>query len=187
LPSSFEFKQDSNGNYQLLPKEEEIFDEKNNNSTQEFLGIVVQPEQSLYGLVLYYIQPEKQNYFLENQKDPKITITFGSSNRSFSKYKLEKRKTKGKKIEIVTFQISPEDYESLQNSLFSIIFGTYSFNILDSNLEALRYFNTSVANNLATKNQNKDLPVLDQSKEVKVKGYYRRDGTYVRPHTRRKN
>ena len=32
----------------------------------------------------------------------------------------------------------------------------------------------------------KPLPDLDYSKPVKVKGYYRKDGTYVRPHTRRK-
>ena len=187
LPSSFEFKQDSNGNYQLLPKEEEIFDEAHKDSVQQFVGIAAQPEQNLYGLVLYYIQPEQKDYFLESQKEPKITLAFGDSNRSFTNYKLEKRKTKGRKIEIVTFQISPEDYESLQSSLASIIFGTYKFNISESNFTAFRYFRTNVSSDLAVRRRARELPTLNQSKEVQVKGYYRKDGTYVRPHTRKKN
>jgi hypothetical protein len=189
LPSSFEFKTDSNGNYQLLPKEEEIFDDANKDSVQQFVGIAAYPEQNLYGLVLYYIQPEKQDYFLEKQKSPKITLSVGDSIRNFSNYKLDKRNVRGRKIEIVTFQISPEDYEMLQSSLASIIFGTYKFNVSESNFTAFRYFRTSVNNDLVVRRRARELPTLNNSGDVQVKGYYRKDGTYVRPHTRsrRKN
>lgn len=186
LPSSFEFKTDSNGNYQLLPKEDKIFDEANKDSVQQFVGVVAQPEQNLYGLILYYVQPEKRDYFLETQKEPKVTLAYEGQNRSFSNYKLEKRSTRGRKIEIVTFQISLEDYENIQSSLASILFGTYKFDVSDSNFQAFRYFRTSVSNEVAVRRRARELPPTNKSGDVQVKGYYRKDGTYVRPHTRRK-
>ena len=186
LPSGFEFKADANGSYQLLPKDEEVLDETNNDPVRQFVGIAAQPEEEFYGLILYYIQPEKKDFVLGNQKKPKITVSYGNSDRTISEYSFEKRAVKGKRIEMVMFKISPEDYEKLQNTPVSILFGTYKFDISESNLEALRYFSANVRNDLAAKRRSRELPILNQSKEVHVKGYYRKDGTYVRPHTRRK-
>ena len=46
--------------------------------------------------------------------------------------------------------------------------------------------NTNHNYNPSQSTRSNKLPSLDQSKSVKVKGYYRKDGTYVRPHTRKR-
>lgn len=190
LPSNFTFKKDESGVYQLLPDEEKILSEVNDGKAYQSLGIIAQPEQDNYGLVFVNAYDENSDKSAEDQigKPFVITLEESSDNKLYGAAVkvVSRKKVKKFYIEVLSVRLPKSDFEKLLGSEnISVVYGDINYDVSPENIRAFQYLKSEIDNNSARKRLPTSSPSpTNNSGEVQVKGYYRKDGTYVRPHTR---
>lgn len=140
--------------------------------------------EDLYYLTLYNAQPEKADYVFEKQKDLPITLTVDGEKMSLGDNRqVYKKKVNKTKIEIMLIGISMADFEKIIGAgKVYLEFGKIDHLLTAENLQAFRYLSAKMETDEDLRG---DAPAAP-SGTIHVKGYYRKDGTYVKAHTRRR-
>jgi len=171
---------------QALPSDEKMLSDAELGNAFQALGIIAQPGQDSFGLMFVNAQDEFQ---FDKQAGKPFVLFIGNNKISSSDIKvIKKEKVKKLKVEILTVKISREDFEKIllaENVL--VVYGDINYDVADDNLKVFRSVKSQIDSNIA-KRQNRDTQTQTQptnnTGDVSVKGYYRRDGTYVRPYKR---
>lgn len=140
--------------------------------------------EDLYYLTLYNARPEKADYVFEKQKDLPITLTVDGEKMSLGNNRgVYKKKVNKTKIEIMLIGISLADFEKIIGAgKVYLEFGKIDHLLSAENLQAFRYLSAK----METDEDLRAEAPAGPSGTIHVKGYYRKDGTYVRPHTRKR-
>lgn len=196
MPSDYVFNKEDPHNapiYQVLPDERKILSDADLGNAFQSLGIIARPDQDNFGLVFINGQPD---YQFEEQEDKPFNLFIGTdkiigiSPKIFKKYDGKKLK-----VEYLTVKITRDDFNRLllANNIL-IAYGAINYDVSIANLQAFRYVKQIVDGDYATRqvkvgdsnNSTTTSSPTSSGGTVNVKGYYRRDGTYVPPYTRRK-
>lgn len=189
LPEGFIFDNADTLTYQVEPNHELIPKQVEGNGSYQAVGLATHVLDNLFVFVIINAQPEKGDLIFKKQKDGPITITadgekiMGGSTRQVASKKVGKAK-----YEAILVQITRDDFEKIlaANKLY-IEFGKFTHLASAENLQAFRY--------LSDRLEKDELPdgtsttgggSAATSPSIQVKGYYRKDGTYVKPHTRKR-
>lgn len=187
LPDGFVFDNADKFIYQVRIDHERIPKQVEEHGSYQALGLVTEVMADVFAIVLVNAQPEKgELVFKKQQKDP-IAITADGEKIMGGSYRMFDSKKVGKaKYEAIVVQITRDDFEKIlaANKLY-IEFGKFTHLASAENLQAFRY--------LSDRLEKDELPE-DASRSggsapatnIQVRGYYRRDGTYVKAHTRKR-
>ena len=136
-----------------------------------------------YYLALFNAHSQKDDVFKE-QKNLPVTLTADGEKITFDTGRnIYKKKVDKIKIEIMLIWISMEDFEKIiAADKVYIEFGKIDHLLSAENLQAFRYLSAKMESD-------EDLRAAASSPPgttIHVRGYYRKDGTYVKPHTRKR-
>ena len=194
LPKDFSFDKEGEGKsvtYKLLPSGEKMLSDVKLGLAFQSIGVISLPEQDKFGLVFVNAQPEFQ--FDKAEGKPFVLLLgSGDTNRiTGSNVKVFSRsKVKKLKIEMLAVELSRADYEQFINAAnVTIAYGSINYEVAPSNLQAFRYLRARIAADVAERTNRPTTAPSNptyQGGEVQVKGYYRKDGTYVKPHSRKR-
>jgi hypothetical protein len=165
----------------LLPEQVEEY------GSYQAVGLAVQVIDNIFAVVLVNAQPEKGDLLFKKQKKDPITLNVdGETIMGGSYRKFDSKKVGKMRYEAIVIQIEREDFEKLlaANKVF-VDYGKFSHLVSAENLKAFHY--------LSDRLEKDELPgettgagSSSSSTEIHVKGYFRRDGTYVKPHIRKR-
>ncbi len=189
LSSDFTFKKDGEDSpvYQVLPSDEKILSQADLGNAFQSLGIIAQPDEEKFGVMFVNAQTEFQ---FDDQIDKPFNFFIGQIKITGSNPKvIKKYKSKKLHVEYLTVSLTREQFEQLAaaNNIL-IVFGSINYDVPLSNLQAFRYTQRQIKSdyeartNRTTRTRTQE--PTNSTGDVQVKGYYRRDGTYVRPYKR---
>lgn len=188
LPDGFIFDNADKLVYQVQPNYEHVPGQVAANGTYQAFGLAVDVINDYFILSIINALPEKGDLIFKKQKNDPITITvdgekiMGGGPREVASQKLGKAK-----YEAVVVQIGREDFEKIiaANKLY-VEFGKFSYLASAENLQAFRYLSGRLEKDELPENTSITGGAQTASPNIQVKGYYRKDGTYVKPHTRKR-
>jgi hypothetical protein len=151
------------------------------------LGLSTGVLENKFAVVIMNAVPEKGKYILEKQKDMPATFTVdGEKITGLENIFMGKRGSGKAKLEFMVVMVSMQDFEKIiAAGKVYVEFGTINFLISAENLQAFRYLSSTLEKEQAERealNSEPDAPATN----IRVKGYYRKDGIYVQAHTRRR-
>jgi hypothetical protein len=169
--------------YQVLPKDEKILSEADLGNAFQALGIIAQPEEGKFGLIFVNVQEDFQ---FEKQESKPFNLFVGNTKITGSKPTIIKKyKSKKYKIEYLAVSLTREDFEKLVAADgILVVYGSINADIPMANLSAFRFVQAKIDSDYTPRTTPSTQTPTNSNGDVRVKGYYRRDGTYVRPHTR---
>lgn len=184
LPDGFIFDNADKLTYQVEPNHELIPKQVEEYGSYQAVGVATHVLDDLFVFVIVNAQPEKGDLIFKKQKDGPITITadgekiMGGRMREVRSKKVDKAK-----YEAIVVQITRDDFEKIiaANKLY-VEFGRFTYLATAENLKAFRYLSDRLEKDELPEN----IPTPGGSPDIHVKGYYRKDGTYVKPHTRKR-
>jgi hypothetical protein len=187
LPDGFIFENANPLILQVQPDTNLIPKQVADYGTYQALGLVSYLLNDQYVFTIVNAQPEKGDLIFKKQKNAAVTITAdGEKIVGIRVLEISSSKVGKTKYEGALVQISREDFEKIvaADKLY-VEFGKFTHLASAENLQAFHY--------LSDRLEKAELPEgastphsSAPSSVIHVKGYYRKDGTYVKPHTRRR-
>lgn len=171
--------------YTVGPKDEYAAKAVAESGSYQSLGLSIGVLENKYAVVITNALPEKGKYFLEKQKDAPVTFTVdGEKFTGLENIFMGKRESGKAKIEFMIVMITMENFEKLiAAGKVDVEFGKISHLASAENLQAFRYLSDVLEKEQADRDAlNPDPPATN----IRVKGYFRKDGIYVKAHTRRR-
>lgn len=186
LPEGFIYDKRGELVFQVGP--EEAFAVKAAGEDGNYLAVAIGAGmiENKYYVALFSTHSKKSGDVFKEQKDLPVTLTVDGEkiplNNSRNIYEKKVSKTK---IEIMLIWISMEEFEKIiaARKVF-IEFGKIEHLLSAENLQAFRYLSKQMESDEDLRAAAATVP--GGSNTIQVKGYYRKDGTYVRPHTRKR-
>jgi len=184
LPDGFVFDNANPLVYHIEPDHELIPKQVEKEGSYQAVGLATNVLENLFVFVIVNAQPEKGDLIFKKQKNGPITITadgekiMGGSIREVSSKKVGKAK-----YEAIMVQIDREGFEKIlaANKLY-VEFGKFTHLASAENLQAFHYLSDRLEKDELPENGSAGY----NSPVIHVKSYYRKDGTYVKAHTRRR-
>ena len=181
---------------QVLPSDTKIIAEADAGNAFQSLGIIATPSIGNYGLMFVNVQ---EDYQFENQRSQLFNLyADGVKLGSYMPTIVKKFAGKKYRAEYLTVPIGFKEIERILDADdIAIAYGRISYRITPGNLTAIRSIKDRYNSRAASRRPNPanlveanaDPVYGDDSSTyngpVRVRGYRRSDGTYVRPHTRR--
>jgi hypothetical protein len=167
--------------HELIPKQVEEY------GSYQALGLATEVLADVFAIVLVNAQPEKGALvFKKQKKDPIAIIVDGEKIMGGSFRMFDSKKVGKAQYEAIVVQITREDFEKIiaANKLY-IEFGKFTHLASAENLKAFRYLSDRLEKDELPEGASTNggsAPVTN----IQVRGYYRKDGTYVKPHTRKR-
>jgi hypothetical protein len=186
MPDGFAYAKEGKLVFQVGPREDFAVKAAAEEGSFFAVAIAAGMIEDLYYLALYKAQPQKADSIFEKQKDTPVTLTADGEKLSLGNNRSVHEKKVGKtKIEIMLIGISLEDFEKIiaANKVY-VEFGKIDHLLSAENLQAFRYLSAKMESDEDLRAAASATPT--GSTTIQVKGYYRKDGTYVKPHTRRR-
>lgn len=192
LTDDFKYKKEGSDTapvYQVLPNDDKLLDSAELGAAYQSLGIITQPENDSFGLVFTNAQ---QDFQFDAQQGKPFVLLLGETKISSSNVSvIKKKRVKKLSVEVLTVKITREDFEKLLDAENVLIaYGDINYDVPQTNLSTFRYVGNKIGGRYARSTYTpsvsspSSLPPTNSGGSVQVKGYYRKDGTYVRPHTR---
>lgn len=182
LPEGFRYYRDADLVFQIGPEEEHAFKSAAQEGSFLAVALAAGMKENIYYLTLYHAQPKKASFLFEKQKELPITFTVdGDKIQAGSERHIRDLKKGDTKLEIMVIRITMEDFEKIVAAgKMNVEFGKIDHLLTAENLQALHYLSKQME-------ADPDLHEKEKSSsEIYVKGYYRKDGTYVKGHTRKR-
>lgn len=184
LPDGFVFDNSNPLIYQVQPDPKLIRNQVGDYGEYQAVGLSTHVLNDQFMLAIVNAQPEKGDLIFKKQKNDPVTI-MADGERIVGVRVLEtaSKKVDKAKYEVALVQITREDFEKIvaAGKLF-VEFGKFNHLASAENLKAFHY--------LSAKLEKDELPENTStgggSTVIHVKGYYRKDGTYVKAHTRKR-
>jgi len=148
--------------------------------------------ENQYYLTLYNAVPQNGDYIFEKQKELPATLTVDGEKISLGKNRNVFSKKVGKiKVEIMLIEIAMDDFEKLVAAAkVHLEFGRIDHLASAENLRAFHYLSAKMEadEDLGPDGGPSSAGTGGSStpSTIHVRGYYRKDGTYVRAHTRKR-
>ena len=182
MPADFTFSKTDADVYQVLPDQNKMISDAELGNAFQAIGIVSQPDKETFGLMFFNAQNE---YQFGGQSEKPFILRIGEINITGSNLKVIKHdKIKKLKVEVLTVNLTREDFEKLLAAdNVSVIYGTVHYDVSPSNLKAFHYTDYQIKRDYVAKHPAYQ-PSTNSGGTVQVRGYTRKDGTYVQPHTR---
>jgi hypothetical protein len=186
MPEGFTYAKEGNLVFQVGPKEDFAVKAAAEGGSFFAVAIAAGMIEDLYYLALYHAQPKKVDNIFEKQKTLPVTLTADGEKLSVGNNRSIYKKKVGKtKIEIMLVGISVEDFEKIiAADKVYVEFGKIEHLLSAENLQAFHYLSAKMDSDEDLRAAASAAPT--GSTTIQVKGYYRKDGTYVKPHTRRR-
>lgn len=185
LPDGYFFDKRGALVYTVGPADEYAAKAVAESGSYQSLGLSIGVLENKYAVVIMNALPEKGKYFLEKQKDTPVTfIVDGEKFTGLENIFMGKRESGKAKIEFMIVLITMENFEKLiAAGKVDVEFGKISHLASAENLQAFRYLSSVLEKEQADRDAlNPDPPATN----IRVKGYFRKDGVYVKAHTRRR-
>lgn len=185
LPDGFKYYRDAELVFQIGPEEPHAIKSAGAEGSFMAVALAAGMKENIYYVTLYHAQPKKASYLFEKQKDLPITFTVdGEKISAGTERHIRDRKEGDTKLEIMVIRITMQDFERIVAAgKMNVEFGKIDHLLSAENLKAFHYL---------SKQMEADPDLHDKEKnasggtEIYVKGYYRKDGTYVNGHTRKR-
>jgi hypothetical protein len=184
MPDGFAYAKEGKLVFQVGPKEDFAVKAAAEGGSFFAVAIAAGMIEDLYYLALYKAEPQKADYIFEKQKTLPVTLTADGEKIALGNNRSVHEKKVGKtKIEIMLVGIALEDFEKIiaANKVY-VEFGKIDHLLSAENLQAFHYLSAKMESDEDLRAAASATP----SPTIQVKGYYRKDGTYVKPHTRRR-
>lgn len=186
LPDGFKYYRDAELIFQVGPEEDHAIQSVGQEGGFLAVALAAGMKENIYYLTLYHALPKKASYVFEKQKELPITFTVdGEKISAGAERHLRDRKDRNMKLEIMVIRITMQDFEKIVAAgKMNVEFGKIDHLLSAENLKAFHYL---------SKQMEADPDLHDKEKnssggtsDIYVKGYYRKDGTYVKGHTRKR-
>lgn len=185
LPRGFVFDNSDALIYQVQPDPELIPDQVADYGEYQAVGLSTHVLNDQFMIVLVNAQPEKGDLIFKKQKNSPVTITADGEKIIGGRILEIASKAVGKaKYEVVFIQLTREVFEKIvaAGKLY-LEFGKFNHLASAENLKAFHYLSAKLEKDELRENDS----TTGSSPVIHVKGYFRKDGTYVKPHTRRRH
>jgi hypothetical protein len=186
MPDGFAYAKEGKLVFQVGPKEDFAVKAAAEGGSFFAVAIAAGMIEDLYYLALYKAEPQKADYIFEKQKVLPVTLTADGEKLSLGNNRSVHEKKIGKtKIEIMLVGIRLEDFEKIiAADKVYVEFGKIDHLLSAENLRAFHYLSTKMESDEDLRAAASAVP--EGNTTIHVKGYYRKDGTYVKPHTRKR-
>jgi hypothetical protein len=186
MPEGFAYAKEGKLVFQVGPKEDFAVKAAAEEGSFFAVAIAAGMLEDLYYMAFYHAQPEKSGNIFEKQKSLPVTLTADGEKLSLGNNRSVYEKKVGKtKIEIMMVGISQADFEKIiAAGKVYVEFGKIDHLLSAENLQAFRYLSAKMESDEDLRAAASATP--GGSNIIQVKGYYRKDGTYVKSHTRRR-
>jgi hypothetical protein len=187
LPDSFLFDNSDPLLYQVQPKHELIPNQVAGYGEYQAVGLMIHTVTDRFLFAIVNAQPEKGDLIFKKQKDAPVTITAdGEKIIGIRILETASKKVEKAKYEVALVQIGRDDFEKIvaADKLY-VEFGKFTYLASAENLQAFHYLSDRLEKAELPENTSSTGSSAPSS-VIHVKGYYRKDGTYVKPHTRRR-
>lgn len=186
MPEGFAYAKEGKLVFQVGPKEDFAVKAAAEGGSFFAVAIAAGMIEDLYYLALYHAQPQKADNVFEKQKNLPVTLSADGEKLSLGNNRSVHEKKVGKtKIEIMLVGISIDDFEKIiAADKVYLEFGKIDHLLSAENLQAFRYLSAKMESDDDLRAAASAVPA--GSTTIHVKGYYRKDGTYVKPHTRKR-
>lgn len=184
MPEGFAYAKEGKLVFQVGPKEDFAVKAAAEEGSFFAVAIAAGMIEDLYYLALYHAQPQKSDNIFEKQKSLPVTLTADGEKISPGADRSVHEKKVGKtKVEIMLVRIGMEDFEKIiAADKVYVEFGKIAHLLSAENLRAFRYLSAKMESD----DDLRAAASASPGTTIHVRGYYRKDGTYVKPHTRKR-
>jgi len=188
LPGGFEFDNGDDMLYQIRTNPDLLPSQVQEYGSYQGVGLAVKIFDNIFALVIVNAQPDKGELIFKKQKKAPITLNVDGEKIMGGSYReVESKKVGTMKYEAIIVQIEREDFEKLlAANKINIDFGKFNHLVSAENLKAFHYLSERLEKDELPSIMLSGPREISSPTEIQVRGYYRRDGIYVRPHIRRR-